>query len=80
MTLNKKEPKSLVSQKAKIFDTFIFFNELDLLTLRFNALDDVVDKFVLVESTKTFQGKNKPLFFNENKKVRLIIFNLIIKF
>ena len=68
MTLYKKGPKSLASQKAKIFDTFIFFNELDLLTLRLNILDDVVDKFVLVESTKTFQGKNKPLFFNENKK------------
>ena len=68
MTLYKKGPKSLASQKAKIFDTFIFFNELDLLTLRLNILDDAVDKFVLVESTKTFQGKNKPLFFKENKK------------
>jgi beta-1,4-mannosyl-glycoprotein beta-1,4-N-acetylglucosaminyltransferase len=26
-------------------------------------LDDVVDKFVLVECTKTFRGKDKPLYF-----------------
>ena len=51
-----------------IYDTFIFFNELDLLTIRLNILDGAVDKFVLVESTKTFQGTNKPLFFNENKE------------
>ncbi|MBI3510838.1 MAG: hypothetical protein HY064_09240 [Bacteroidetes bacterium] len=51
-----------------IYDCFTFFNELDLLEIRLNILDGIVDKFVLVESTKTHQGKEKPLHFNENKK------------
>ena len=50
-----------------IFDTFIFFNELDLLELRFNILNDIVDYFVLVEAKQTFQGNPKPLFYEENK-------------
>ena len=52
----------------RIFDCFAFFNELDLLEIRLNELDSVVDKFVLVESTKSFQKKPKPLYFNENKE------------
>lgn len=51
----------------KIIDCFIFYNELDLLKYRLNILNDVVDYFVIVESTHTFVGKEKPLFFNENK-------------
>lgn len=51
-----------------IFDCFLFFDEFELLEIRLNELNDVVDKFVLVEATKTHQGKNKPLYFNENKK------------
>lgn len=51
----------------KIIDCFIFYNELDLLTYRFNLLNDIVDYFIIVESTHTFIGKEKKLFFNENK-------------
>lgn len=50
-----------------VYDCFAFFNELDLLDLRLNELDSVVDKFVLVEATRTFQKKDKPLYFEENK-------------
>jgi len=50
-----------------IYDCFTFFNELELLELRLGELSNVVDKFVLVEGTKTFRGKNKPLYFQENK-------------
>ena len=35
-----------------IIDSFIFFNELDLLELRLKELWDVVDRFVLDESTR----------------------------
>ena len=52
---------------AMIDDCFTFFNELDLLELRLNELDPVVDRFVLVEATLTHQGKPKPLHFAENK-------------
>ena len=50
----------------KIIDCFIFYNELDLLTYRFNVLNNIVDYFIIVESTHTFIGKEKKLFFNEN--------------
>jgi hypothetical protein len=50
-----------------IIDCFTFFNELDLLEIRLNTLKDEVDRFVLVESTRTHQGKSKPLYFSENR-------------
>ncbi len=51
-----------------IYDCFTFFNELDLLEIRLNVLNDVVDRFVLVEATKTHSGKDKPLYFKENQE------------
>lgn len=53
----------------RIIDTFIFYNELDLLFYRLSILDDHVDSFILVESTHTFSGKDKPLFYQENKSM-----------
>jgi beta-1,4-mannosyl-glycoprotein beta-1,4-N-acetylglucosaminyltransferase len=52
----------------KIFDTITFFNELDLLEIRFNILNDVVDYFVINEANITFTGKEKPLYYYENRK------------
>lgn len=51
----------------RVIDCFTFFNELELLELRLATLDSKVDHFVLVESTTTFTGKRKPLFYLENK-------------
>ena len=51
----------------KIVDCFIFYNELELLSYRLNLLHNIVDYFVIVESTHTFIGKEKISFFNENK-------------
>lgn len=51
-----------------VYDCFSFFNELDLLELRLNELDSVVDRFVLVEATLTHSGKHKPLYYLENKR------------
>lgn len=51
----------------KIFDSFIFFNELDLLEMRLNILNDVVDYFILTESPFTVSGNEKPLYYLENK-------------
>lgn len=50
-----------------IYDGFIFFNELELLDIRLHELNNLVDRFVLVESTQSFSGQNKPLYFEENK-------------
>jgi beta-1,4-mannosyl-glycoprotein beta-1,4-N-acetylglucosaminyltransferase len=51
-----------------IYDCFTFFNEFDLLEIRLHELDDAVDKFVLVEATKTFSGNPKELFFERNRR------------
>jgi beta-1,4-mannosyl-glycoprotein beta-1,4-N-acetylglucosaminyltransferase len=51
----------------KIIDGFIFYNELDLLSYRLKILNDVVDYFVIVESAHTFVGKEKPLFYRDNR-------------
>ncbi len=51
----------------KVFDTFTFYNEFDMLEFRLMELDSIVDKFILTESTLTFSGNKKPLYFEENK-------------
>lgn len=51
-----------------IYDGFLFYNELDLLEIRLNTLNDVVDYFILVESSVTHSGKSKPFIFEENKE------------
>lgn len=51
----------------KIIDCFIFYNELDLLQYRLKILNEYVDYFILVESSHTFTGFPKKLFYNENK-------------
>ena len=55
-------------KKRKIVDSFIFFNELDLLEYRLELLYDKVDHFILVESNKTHSGEDKPLYFTIHKK------------
>ena len=50
-----------------IIDCFPFFNELELLKIRLKLLDNIVDRVVLVESTRTFSLKKKKLYYDENK-------------
>jgi hypothetical protein len=49
-----------------IWDMVPFFNELEILELRLETLDPVVDKFVICEATTTHSGKPKPLLLQEN--------------
>ena len=49
-----------------IYDCFQYFNEDHILDLRLNILNEHVDYFVISESTKTHQGKDKKLNFNIN--------------
>jgi len=51
----------------KVYDCFIFFNELDLLELRLSILNKHVDYFVIVESAQTFQGDEKEFIFEKNR-------------
>lgn len=50
-----------------IFDCFTFYNENDVFDLKFNIEKDYVDKFVIVEATKTFSGQKKPLNFDKKR-------------
>lgn len=52
----------------KIYDCFTFNNEFDLLELRLRELYDHVDHFVLIEANRTFQNREKPLYFMEEMK------------
>lgn len=47
-----------------IYDCFLFYDELLLLEVRLKTLADIVDKFILVESTHTFSGHDKRLHYN----------------
>ncbi len=52
----------------RVFDCFPFLNELDLLEIRMELLDGIVDQFVLVEADRTFTNQPKPRAFDENRK------------
>ena len=49
-----------------IYDCFQYFNEDHIVDLRLNILNKYVDYFVVSESTKTHQGKNKKINFDIN--------------
>jgi beta-1,4-mannosyl-glycoprotein beta-1,4-N-acetylglucosaminyltransferase len=49
-----------------VYDCFTFFNEHDLLEIRLNTLDSVVDYFVIVEADRTFTNKPKEFEFQNN--------------
>lgn len=51
----------------KIYDCFMFYNELDILKLRMDILYNYVDFFVIVEANKTLRGNDKPYYFEQNK-------------
>ena len=50
-----------------IYDCFQYFNEDHIVDLRLNILNEYVDYFVISESTKTHQGKDKKINFDITK-------------
>ena len=65
----------------KIYDCFQFFNEENVLDLRFNILDEFVDFFVIAESATDHQGHDKKLNFDieKFKKFKKKIIHVIIE-
>ena len=51
----------------RIYDTFLFDGELDLLTHRIKENWDYVDWFLLVEAEQTYRGEPKPCVFEAEK-------------
>lgn len=47
----------------KIYDTFIFHNEVDLARLRIDLLKDYVDCFIVVEANQDHRGKPRKRMF-----------------
>ena len=66
----------------KIFDCFMYFDEDLVLDLRLNTLNNLVDFFVIVESTHTHKGEKRDLKFNIKKyekfkkKIIYLIYNI----
>lgn len=56
---NKAEPVS-----TRVFHSFLYNGEADLLEIKLYELFDVVDVFVVVESKSDFRGRTKPLNFD----------------
>ncbi|MFS3135216.1 discoidin domain-containing protein [Gluconacetobacter sacchari] len=52
----------------KVYDCFTFFDEFDILELRLEELDSVVDYFVICEANETFVGKQKEMSFHQNRE------------
>lgn len=50
----------------KVYDCFMFFNELDLVEVRLEELYNSVDHFVIAESNVTHAGNSKPFIFLDN--------------
>ena len=49
-----------------IIDSFLFFQELDLLEIRLEYLYPIIDKFVIVEARQSFKGNTKDYIFEKN--------------
>ena len=54
--------------QKNIVDCFLFNDELDVLEIRLSLLSPYVSLFVLVESAKTFDGQDKPFYYEENRE------------
>ena len=57
----------MISTQSKplLLDTFLFYNELDLLKARLEYLGDIVDYFVISEANIDFSGKKKAFLLSD---------------
>ncbi|KSX65009.1 hypothetical protein APT89_04375 [Enterobacter sp. 50588862] len=64
--LEKRSVDANLRTLMMIYDCFLYYDEDMLLDIRLNTLADVIDRFVIVESTHTFTGKKRQLNFDIN--------------
>jgi len=69
-TFSATDPYDAFAKKnwGQIYDCFVFEGDLDLLELRLQVLSEIVDFFVIVESSIDAEGKAKPLYLKENRE------------
>ena len=70
MNLNNKRPK--------LIDSFLFFNEVDLLKVRLEYLGPIVDNFIIVESNIDFSGVKKEFILSNELLTSLPFSNKIL--
>jgi len=63
--INQHNENVRKSKTRRIIDCFTFYNEFDMINYRLNVLNDIVDFFIIVESTHTFSGKEKKMYSDE---------------
>lgn len=54
--------------RRRVWDACMVSGELDMLELRLTELDGVADRFIVVESPWTHQGRPKELLFHNNRE------------
>ena len=59
------------STKPLLLDTFLFYNEMDLLKARLEYLGNAVDYFVISEANIDFAGRKKDFLLNEHSIANL---------
>jgi beta-1,4-mannosyl-glycoprotein beta-1,4-N-acetylglucosaminyltransferase len=52
----------------KVYDLFLFNAEFDWLEIRLNELRNHVDHFIILESSQTFTGHEKPLYYQNSSE------------
>ena len=60
--------KRAEGRDVKVLDAVLMSSELDLLEIRMNELDSVVDRFFIIESNTTFTGLPKETYYANNKE------------
>ena len=87
--INQHNENVRKSKTRRIIDCFIFYNEFNMISYRLNVLNDIVDFFVIVESTHTFSGREKKIYSDEltelfdkfkDKIVHIIVDDMPFKF
>lgn len=68
--------------KRKVYDVFMFYNEVDLLEIRLNTLNDLVDGFIITEANTTQMGEKRELrlpkeMYRFDKFKNKIIYNVV---
>ena len=63
-----------------LIDSFLFFNEYELVELRIRYLEEIIDVFVIVEANITHQGKKKDWNFPDILKNELKEFSKKIQY
>lgn len=54
---------SSAKEKKMVYDCFMLLDEIDLLEIRLNVLNSIVDYFVITEATTTQMGEKRELIF-----------------